>query len=221
MTASKSLEFFSPVVTTNLISGKMTEIEDVLEFWFGGLNEGELVPSERFDLWFGGAGTIDQQIRNCFADEVERAGEGAYDGWSVAPRGTLALLILLDQFPRNIFRGSPRAYAFDEKARDLCLRGLAAGQDRELITVERAFFYLPLEHAEDSVLQQLSVTAFTDLLSQAPDPLKETCRSFLDYAKRHRTIIERFGRFPHRNTSLSRPSTAGEEAFLREPGSSF
>jgi uncharacterized protein (DUF924 family) len=200
---------------------KMTAFEDVLEFWFGGLNESEPVPSERFDLWFGGARATDQQIRDCFAAEVERAGAGAYDGWSVAPRGTLALLILLDQFPRNIFRGTPRAYAFDEKARAFCLRGLAAGQDRELISVERAFFYLPLEHAEDSVLQQRSVTAFTELLSQAPDPLKETCRGFLDYAKRHLAIIERFGRFPHRNKSLSRPSTAGEEAFLRKPGSSF
>ena len=199
----------------------MIEFEDVLTFWFGGLNEGEPVPSGRFDLWFGGAGTTDLQIRDCFAAEVDRAGRGAYDAWSVSPRGSLALIILLDQFPRNIFRGSPRAYAFDEKARDFCLRGMAAGQDRELITVERAFFYLPLEHAEDSALQQLSVAAFAKLFREAPDSLKETCRGFLDYAERHRAVIDRFGRFPHRNMSLSRTSTAEEEAFLREPGSTF
>jgi uncharacterized protein (DUF924 family) len=199
----------------------MTEIEDVLDFWFGGIREGEPVPPERFALWFGGAGTTDRQIRERFAADVERAGAGGYDVWRVSPRGTLALLILLDQFPRNIYRGSARAYAFDGKARELCLAGLDEGQDRALNTFPRAFFYLPLEHAEDIDLQQRSVAAFAELLLQAPDPLRETCRNFLDYAERHRAIIQRFGRFPHRNSSLARPSTAEEEAFLREPGSSF
>jgi uncharacterized protein (DUF924 family) len=199
----------------------MAAIEDVLDFWFGGLREGEPVPPERFALWFGGAGTTDRQIRERFAADVEQAGAGGYDGWRAFPRGTVALLILLDQFPRNIHRGSPRAYAFDGKACELCLAGLDEGQDRALNTVQRAFFYLPLEHAEDIALQQRSVAAFAELLRQAPDPLRETCRNFLDYAERHRAIIERFGRFPHRNLSLSRPSTAEEETFLREPGSSF
>jgi uncharacterized protein (DUF924 family) len=193
----------------------------VLDFWFGGLMEGEPVPPERFNLWFGGARTTDRQIRERFAADVERAGAGEYDGWRVFPRGTLALLILLDQFPRNIYRGSPRAYDFDGRARELCLAGLDEGQDRELNTVQRAFFYLPLEHAEDIALQQRSEAAFAELLRQAPGPLRETCRNFLDYAERHRAIIERFGRFPHRNSPLSRPSTAEEAAFLREPGSSF
>lgn len=199
----------------------MTEIEKILKFWFGEIKEGEKIPAERFNLWFGGAAATDRQIREAFAAAVDRAGKGDYDHWSATPRGTLALLILLDQFPRNIFRGSPRAYALGEKACAFCLRGLAAGQDRQLITVERAFFYLPLEHAEDEVLQRQSVDAFTELLRQAPEVLKETCLSFLDYAERHRVIIERFGRFPHRNIALARPSTEAEEAFLREPDSSF
>jgi uncharacterized protein (DUF924 family) len=199
----------------------MTGIEDVLAFWFGGLGESEPVPSARFDLWFSGSATIDQLIREGFAVDVERAGVGDYDDWAGSPRGTLALLVLLDQCPRNIYRGSSRAYAFDDKAREFCLQGLAAGQDRKLITVGRAFFYLPLEHAEDHALQRRSVAAFAELLRQAPGPLRETCRGFLDYAERHRAIIERFGRFPHRNAPLSRPSTAEELAFLRQPGSSF
>jgi len=199
----------------------MTEQEKVLQFWFGGLKEGEQVPAERFDLWFGGAAATDRQIRDCFSTVVDRAGNGDFDSWSATPRGTLALLILLDQFPRNIFRGSSRAYAYDGKACDFCLRGLATGQQRELITVERAFFYLPLEHAEDMVLQRQSVAAFADLLRQAPGALKETCLGFFDYAERHRAIIERFGRFPHRNAALARPSTEAEKIFLREPGSSF
>lgn len=199
----------------------MTEHEKVLRFWFGGLEEGERVPAERFALWFGGAAETDRLIQDRFAAEVERAATGDYDSWAATPHGTLALLILLDQFPRNIFRGSYRAYAYDEKARDFCLRGLTAGQDRALITVERAFFYLPLEHAEDIALQQKSVAVFADLLRQAPAILKDTCLGFLDYAERHRTVIERFGRFPHRNAALARPSTEAEEIFLREPGSSF
>ena len=199
----------------------MARIEDVLDFWFGGLREGEPVPPGRFELWFGGGESTDRLIRERFAADVERAGAGGYDGWCASPRGTLALLIFLDQFPRNIHRGFPGAYAFDGKAREHCLAGLAAGQDRALITVERAFFYLPLEHAEVLTLQQRSVAAFAELLRQAPPALKESCRDFLDYAERHRAIIDRFGRFPHRNAVLARPSTAEEEAFLRQPGSSF
>lgn len=195
--------------------------EDLLDFWFGGLREGEPVPAERFRLWFGGAAATDRQIRERFAADVERAAAGAYDSWRASPRGALALIILFDQFPRNIHRGSPRAYALDDKACALCLAGLDAGQDRELITVERAFFYLPLEHAEDRALQQRSVASFAELLRQSPAALREVCRGFLDYAERHRAIIERFGRFPHRNVPLSRPSTAEEASFLREPGSSF
>jgi len=199
----------------------MTGIEDVLDFWFGGLREGEPAPPERFAFWFGGAETTDCQIRDRFAADVDRAGVGGYDDWSALPRGTLALLLLLDQFPRNIHRGSPRAYTLDGKARAICLAGLDEGQDRQLITIQRAFFYLPLEHAEDIALQQRSVAAFAELFRQAPGPLRGTCRSFLDYAERHREIIARFGRFPHRNSSLSRISTAEEDAFLSEPGSSF
>ncbi|HEY7745144.1 MAG TPA: DUF924 family protein [Desulfuromonadales bacterium] len=199
----------------------MTGIEDVLDFWFGGLREGEPAPPERFAFWFGGAETTDRQIRVRFAADVDRAGAGGYDYWRASPQGTLALLLLLDQFPRNIHRSSPRAYTLDGKAREICLAGLDEGQDRQLITIQRAFFYLPLEHAEDIALQQRSVAAFAELLRQTPGPLRETCRSFLDYAERHRAIIDRFGRFPHRNSSLSRISTAEEEAFLSEPGSSF
>ncbi len=199
----------------------MADREEILDFWFGNLKEGEPVPVERFGLWFGGAETTDRQIRERFADDVELAATGACDAWSRSARGTLALLLLLDQFPRNIYRGSSRAYAYDENARHLCLAGLAAGQDRRLMTVGRAFFYLPLEHAEDLALQQRSVAAFAGLLQQAPPPLAQVCRGFLDYAERHRTIIERFGRFPHRNSPLGRLSTPEEIAFLREPGSSF
>lgn len=199
----------------------MGDPEVVLDFWFGRLEAETPLPAERFRLWFGGGAQTDRLVAERFSRDVEKAAAGSYDGWRATPRGTLALLLLLDQFPRNIYRGTPRAYAYDARARTVCLEGLAADQDRPLLTVERAFFYLPLEHAEDPLLQERSVTAFAGLLREAPEALREMCRGFLDYAERHRAIIARFGRFPHRNAVLGRRSSAGEEAFLREPGSSF
>jgi uncharacterized protein (DUF924 family) len=160
-------------------------------------------------------------IRGRFGIDLKRARRGDYDHWRETSRGALALILILDQFARNIHRGSSLAYATDYKCQRLCLVGMELGQDRPLTILERAFFYLPLEHAEDRELQRLSVQAFTNLLEQAPAALEKTCRGFFDYAVRHREIIDRFGRFPHRNVALGRPSTSEEVAFLREPNSSF
>jgi uncharacterized protein (DUF924 family) len=194
--------------------------EQVLEFWFG---KGAChVPSpQQLRFWFGGEAVSDQLIRERFAGAVDEAMDGAYQDWDATARGALALILLLDQFPRNIFRHSPRAYAGDARGLALCGQGLSQGQDRQLSFAERAFFYLPLEHAEDLTMQERSVHAFRTLLAEAPAEGREVAESFLDYAIRHRDIIARFGRFPHRNKVLGRPSTPQEEAFLKEPGSSF
>jgi uncharacterized protein (DUF924 family) len=199
----------------------MSGAEEILDFWFGDLPAGAPVPAERMALWFGGGEATDRLIRERFAGTVREAAAGAAAAWRQTPRGALALILLLDQFPRNIYRGSDLAYAHDRQAQLLTLAGLAAAQDLRLTIVERAFFYLPLEHAEDAELQAESVAAFSRLLAVAPAALRETCRGFLDYAERHRAIIGRFGRFPHRNAALGRTSTAAEEDFLRQPGASF
>lgn len=199
----------------------MLQIDDVLDFWFGPGGKSDAAARERLELWFGGSEETDRLIRERFAADLERAAAGGYDTWVEGPRGALALIILLDQFPRNIHRGSPRAYACDERSLALCLSGMARRFPRCLSVVERAFFFLPLEHAEDLRMQNRSVRAFEELLNEAPPASKKLCAGFLDYAVRHREIIERFGRFPHRNAVLGRPSTPEEEAFLREPGSSF
>ena len=186
--------------------------QNLLETWFE-----ELGP----DDWFRGGEQVDRLLSARFESVLEEQAAQPVDSFLTNSRTGRAAILLFDQVPRNIYRGSSRAYAYDENARHLCLAGLAAGQDRRLMTVGRAFFYLPLEHAEDLALQQRSVGAFAGLLQQAPPPLAQVCRGFLDYAERHRTIIERFGRFPHRNSPLGRLSTPEEIAFLREPGSSF
>lgn len=199
----------------------MSRSEEILRFWFGDLREGRPVPAERHRLWFGGGEKVDRLIRGRFARDVDRAAAGDYDHWAEESRGRLAMLVLLDQFSRNIYRGTAQAYARDARAQRLALEGLDRGQDRSLFTVERAFFYLPLEHAEDLKLQERSVALFRRLAEEAPPALKEVTAGFLDYALRHRDIITRFGRFPHRNETLGRGSTPEEEEFLRQPGSSF
>lgn len=202
-------------------SALLEDKERILDFWFDELSGAEGIPPERLRLWFGGREETDSEVRDRFGADLQKALQGEYDHWSLNPRGALALIILLDQFPRHIYRNTSRAYACDHRALDLCRTGMAQGQDRSLSIIERAFFYLPLEHAEDARMQELSVRAFEELLAESPEGTKEVCESFLDYAVRHRKIIERFGRFPHRNAALSRRSTAEEEAFLKEPGSSF
>ena len=133
----------------------------------------------------------------------------------------MALILCCDQFPRNIFRGTPGAFAYDARALQLSLSGIERGWDRQLRCVERAFFYLPLEHSEDRGHQERSVELFGELLREAPEAQKSGFESFLDYARRHREIIAQFGRFPHRNRILGRVSTPEERAFLKQPGSSF
>ncbi len=199
----------------------MERSEKILRFWFGGLDPEGPLPRERLDLWFGGAAETDRLIRARFGEDVERAAAGEYLHWEQTPRCSLALILLLDQFTRNIHRDTPLAYASDGVARRICLQGLERGWDRELAWVERAFYYLPLEHAEESALQERSVALFRALAAEAPPLLREPAASFLDYAERHREVIARFGRFPHRNKTLGRPSSPEEEEFLRRPGSSF
>ncbi|MFO7982052.1 MAG: DUF924 family protein [Desulfuromonadales bacterium] len=198
----------------------MTDYAEILQFWFGSDTTG-VIPRERLKFWFGGDRQTDRLIRERFSEHLAAAVEGRLDFWEQEPGGRLALILLLDQFPRNIFRGTPSAYAYDERALQVTLDGLGQGQDRNLALVERAFMYMPLEHAEDMEMQKRSVNLFEQLLEEALPEQKPVFETFADYARRHRDIIARFGRFPHRNEVLGRTSTPEETAFLREPGSRF
>jgi len=167
------------------------------------------------DLWFGGR-RHDAHIRERFGADLERAARGALDPWAAHPRGALALVIVLDQFSRHIHRGTPAAFAQDPKAQSVVLAGLSAGHDAALQPVERAFFYIPLEHAEDRALQRRSVALHEALVDSVPETHRDRYRDFLHHARIHHDIVERFGRFPHRNRVLGRQSTDAERAFLRE-----
>jgi len=196
-------------------------IETVLEFWFGSSADDGAVAKEKFALWWSKSPQVDEEIRQRFENLVAQAGSGKLTDWQSTPSGRLALILLTDQFPRNIHRDSPRAFAQDSKALAWCLDGIKNDFDLKLRPIERVFFYLPLEHAESLKHQEQSVKLFRELAESVTSDQKTLFDGYLDYAVRHRDTIARFGRFPHRNKILGRGSTAEELVFLAEPGSSF
>lgn len=186
--------------------------QEVLAFWFA---------ENQSKHWFASSATFDAQIRLRFDTVVDAASAGQLDDWSRTPAGWLALLIVLDQFRRNLYRRDARAWAYDDKALALVLAGIARGDDRQLLPLQRAFIYLPLEHAEDLLMQDRCVALFEQLCADAEPTQRKSLLGFLDYARRHRQVIKQFGRFPHRNAALGRGSTAAELAYLAAPGSGF
>ncbi|MGN2245367.1 DUF924 family protein [Frateuria sp. GZRR35] len=183
--------------------------QDVLDFWFA---------DENAVRWFVRDPQFDEVIRTRFGATLEAAIAGALDPWALTPHGWLALLIVLDQFSRNVYRGDARAFAQDNRAQALVLEGLERRDDEALAPLQRVFAYLPLEHAEDLGLQWRSVTLFRALALQASPNARGQYENFLDYARKHCEVITRYGRFPHRNAALGRPSTPDELDYLQEGG---
>jgi uncharacterized protein (DUF924 family) len=187
------------------------EASEVLLFWFGGPGE----RGKRHKRWFEKSEAFDREVQARFLAAYETAVAGRLSRWRNAPRDCLALILLLDQFPRNMFRGTARAFAADPSALEAARHAVAQGYDRTLLPVERLFAYLPFEHSE-ALEDQLRACELT----RALEAFEETADVYR-YAVAHRDIIQRFGRFPHRNAILGRGSTAEEIAFLQQPGSSF
>ena len=197
--------------------------EEILNYWFGELKESEAHLEDYYEIWFGKRREVDEFIRTNFEEDLKLAIEGKLKSWEDASCSTLALIILLDQFSRNIYRGTAKAFAHDSIALEICLRGIEKGFDTRLHPVERLFFYMPLEHSEDLEMQKKSVEYFfmMEKLYPTPPSLASMASEFRKYAEMHYVIIERFGRFPHRNEILGRESTPEEIEFLKQPGSSF
>lgn len=197
--------------------------EEILNYWFGELGEGEAPSGDYYVKWFGKRSEVDEYIKTTFEDDLELAVGGKLKSWEDASRSNLALIILLDQFSRNIYRGTAKAFAHDSLAIEICLRGIENGFDKRLHPVERLFFYMPLEHSEDLEMQKKSVEYFSMLekLFSFPQSLASMITEFRKYAEMHYVTIKRFGRFPHRNEILGRESTTEEIEFLTQPGSSF
>ncbi|MEO8153019.1 MAG: DUF924 family protein [Rhizobacter sp.] len=192
----------------NAVAGSARE---VLRFWFG-----DARPLTSRPEWFRKSDDFDREIAQRFGPLIETALRGELAAWHAEAQTALAQVIVLDQFPRNVFRNTPRAFAGDALALGAARTMLASGQDVQLAPLQRLFAYLPLEHAEDLSAQDESVRRFTRLVAVAPDT-----QGFLDYARRHHDVIARFGRFPHRNAIVGRISTPEELVFLSQPGSGF
>jgi uncharacterized protein (DUF924 family) len=191
----------------------MSEVGTLLDFWFGAPGSAER--DRPLDMWFKTDPAFDETLRRRFLGDYERAAAGAFQAWLDEADGALALVLLLDQLPRNLFRGSPRAFASDPLARDAARHAIGRGFDRGMAPVRRWFVYLPFQHSEALADQELSV-ALTETLPDDGDKAEA-----LDYARRHHIVIARFGRFPHRNRVLGRTSTAEEAAFLQEKRAGF
>ena len=181
----------------------------VLEFWFG------VPPGPSRAEWFRKDAAFDAQIRDRFGELHEAAARRELEGWRAAPESMVALVVVLDQFSRNLHRGDARAFAQDAYARECANQALARGDERVLLPVQRQFLYLPLEHSEDLADQERCVELMRSL-----EPFPET-KGLTEWAEKHRVIVARFGRFPHRNAALGRESTPEEIEFLKQPGSSF
>lgn len=200
----------------NIRGGEMTDkIHEVLNFWFGNLGSADLPTSDRTNLWFGENDAAKKQLLEAFRNEFEAAALGELSEWGKTPRGRLALIILLDQFPRYLHRRTPQAFAYDREAQKLCAEGLRERMDHTLTLIERVFFYMPLVHSENAKSQEKSIRLYQDLVSLSMSETTQIYQLFLAYAYAHFRVIKEFGRFPQRNKVLGRQSTDAELAFLK------
>jgi len=195
--------------------------QPLLEWWFGTLESPNEIAADKGKLWFGKRDSQDLEARTRFGDWVEQALAGGLTEWAQCPEGWLALVLLLDQLPRMIYRDTPKSFSGDLRAQALVAQGIAADFDRQLRPIQRVFIYLVFEHCENLAVQNEAVSRYIELVAQQPEAERALFTDYLNYAEKHQQVIARFGRFPHRNAVLGRESTAEELEFLSGPGSRF
>jgi uncharacterized protein (DUF924 family) len=198
-----------------------SEYHDVLDFWFQGCEQDTPHIDARMDRWFGTDPALDADIAARFGELVERASRGELNDWAIEARGRLALIILLDQFRRHIYRGRAEAFARDREALKFCVDGILNRAYTELRPEEQLFFFMPLQHAESAKLQEKSVSIYRALANSVSETLRETFLTTAQFAELHRDIVDTFGRFPHRNKALGRDNTVAEAAYLANEGQTF
>ena len=207
----------------NLLSEKMDatitdddqrRIEKILSFWFKDHALSAPQIDSRMDVWFGNSTGFDAEIVRDFSSDVELASDGKLGHWASTPTGRLALILLLDQFRRNIHRGTPEAFSKDKVALKLCVEGAMGNRDSGLAPIQRVFFYMPLQHAESRRVQKKSVELYNRISNAVSSTYKETFETIAQFAELHADIVEQFGRFPHRNKMLNRENTPEEDEYL-------
>jgi uncharacterized protein (DUF924 family) len=195
--------------------------DEILDYWFADALGNPALAASRMAFWFNSTPEEDGAVARRFKITLQQAADGTLAHWETEARSALALVIVLDQFPRNIHRGTPAAFDYDREALNVARHGVAAGHLRALTTLEQAFFLMPFQHCEDRACQREGVVFFQRMTEEASSEWRPVAESMLRYAHLHRNIIERYGRFPHRNRILARTSTAEEQQYLTADHESF
>ena len=209
-----SVKLLSESKGASVTDEDLARIDQILSFWF---REQELSAPQidrRMDIWFGEDPAFDEAIIAEFEDDVEAASNGRLDHWAEEPRGRLALILLIDQFRRNIHRTTAKAFSHDKLALKLCVEGAVKKKDKGLTPIQKVFFYMPLQHAESVKVQAKSVELFNKLAESVSPTFRETFLTVAQFAELHKDIIDQFGRFPHRNKLLGRENTPEENEYL-------
>jgi len=208
------VKLLSESMDATITDDDQIRIDAILAFWF---REQELSAPQidrRMDIWFGEDEVFDLECKKDFADDVDKASEGELDHWAHQPHGRLALILLLDQFRRNIYRNTAEAFAKDKVALKLCVEGAMEKKDQGLTPIQRAFFYMSLQHAESRKVQAKGVELYKRLVGAVSPTYRETFETIAQFAELHHDIVEQFGRFPHRNKLLNRENTPEEDEYL-------
>jgi uncharacterized protein (DUF924 family) len=216
-----AVKLLSESMDATITDDDQIRIDAILAFWF---KEHELTAPQidgRMDIWFGDDRLFDEEIAREFASVVEEASDGKLNHWAKEPLGRLALILLLDQFRRNIHRNTVEAFAMDKAALKLCVEGAMEKKDKGLTPIQRAFFYMPLQHAESVKVQKKSCELYRKLAQVVSPTYKETFETISQFADLHHDIVDQFGRFPHRNKLLKRDNTPEEEEYLSGDSPSF
>ena len=197
------------------------EIDAIHQFWFGPLGDDGFAGAQQNRLWFSGSEETDATVRSHFGHRVTQALAGELNHWGADDMGLIALLLLLDQFTRNIYRGTGEVFRQDARALAIAVEGVGKDQLSGLSLPQQSFFLMPYQHSEDLDIQKAGVELYQTLASDVAEDWQPVAEGYRDFAIRHHDIIARFGRFPHRNTALGRKSTAEEEQYLAEGGDTF
>ena len=215
------VKLLSESMDATITDEDQARIDAILSFWF---KEHELSAPQidrRMDIWFSEDAVFDHEIEKEFADDVDAASAGKLDHWAAQSDGRLAVIILIDQFRRNIYRGTPEAFSMDKLALKLCVEGAMEKKDKGLSLIQRVFFYMPLQHAESRKVQAKSVELYNRLAEAVSPTYRETFLTVAQFAELHKDIIEQFGRFPHRNQLLNRENTPEEAEYLASDSPDF
>jgi len=215
------VKLLSESVDVNITDEDLLRIEAVLSFWFEEQALSAPQIDRRMEIWFGSDPVFDMEIGKEFSNDVELASTGKLNHWAESPRGRLALIIMIDQFRRNIYRNTAMAFSKDKLALKYCVEGAMKKHEQDLAPIEKVFFYMPLQHAESRKVQAKSIQIYDRIAASVSPTYQETFETILQFAELHKDIIEQFGRFPHRNTLLNRENTPEEDQYLAGDSPSF